>query len=109
MFIPEGRARRPRILATRRPEMGRAGLSGACPDGDGQMLVASGLEKRYGTRPALERAVRQLRHRRHRRHAAEQHGGRSCAARGPPALGTSRRTRVAGLQGSPLYAVRIRR
>src|ERR1700733_12307875 len=26
----------------------------ACPGGDGQMLVASGLRKRYGRRPALD-------------------------------------------------------
>jgi ABC-2 type transport system ATP-binding protein len=54
MLIAEGLVPRPGILATWRPGIARAGLSGACPDGGGQMLVASGLVKRYGTRPALD-------------------------------------------------------
>ena len=54
MLIAEGPVPRPEILATWRPAIGRAGRSGAFPDGDGQMLVTSGLVKRYGTRPALD-------------------------------------------------------
>ena len=54
MLIAEGLVPRPEILATWRPGIGKAGLSGAFPDGGGLMLVASGLVKRYGTRPALD-------------------------------------------------------
>jgi ABC-2 type transport system ATP-binding protein len=55
MLIAEGLVPRPEILATWRPGTGRAGLSGTVLDGDGQMLVASGLAKRYGRRLALDR------------------------------------------------------
>ncbi len=54
MLIAEGLVPRPEILATWPAKIGSAWRSGARPDGDGQMLVASGLVKRYGTRPALD-------------------------------------------------------